>query len=166
MKQLKQISKEAAPRALELAERYRLLNEPEQAASICDDILAVDPGNGDALRTLFLACTEQFGHRRGTTFEDAERLVNRMTGEYERAYYGGIACERWARAKLQEGGHTSMVGDWLHRAMERYDQAEAVREHGNDDAFLRWNACARLLERMPELAKDTDEREPQHAYWD
>ena len=29
--------------------------------------------------------------------------------------------------------------------MAAYEQAEALRPTGNDDAILRWNACARLL---------------------
>ena len=31
--------------------RYRLLNDPEQAESICLDILEVEPGNQEALVT-------------------------------------------------------------------------------------------------------------------
>jgi len=150
----KRISTEAIPQALTLAERYRLLNQPEQAASICHDVLAVDPSNADALRTLFLATTEQFAMRRGPTVGEAHALVDRMASDYDRAYYGGIACERWARAKLQEGGHDKMVADWIHRAMERYEEAEAIRPQGNDDAMLRWNACRRLLERLPETAAE------------
>jgi hypothetical protein len=40
---LKPISIASIPRALEKAERYRLLNEPEQAESICLDILDAEP---------------------------------------------------------------------------------------------------------------------------
>jgi hypothetical protein len=29
--------------------------------------------------------------------------------------------------------------------MDCYEKAEAVRPAGNDDAILRWNACARVL---------------------
>ena len=43
MPELKQLHKDAIPAALEKAERYRLLNEPGEAESICLDILAVDP---------------------------------------------------------------------------------------------------------------------------
>lgn len=157
MNELKKISRDAVPRALELAERYRLLNEPEQSASICNDILEVEPDNEEALRTLFLATTEQFGKRRGTSVEDAEKIAERMKGEYERAYYSGIICERWARTKLQENAHASLVGDWLHRAMRKYQEAEALRPAGNDDAVLRWNSCVRLIERVPELKQEERE---------
>ena len=37
MPELKQLHKEAIPSALEKAERYRLLNEPGEAESICHD---------------------------------------------------------------------------------------------------------------------------------
>ncbi len=40
---LKALSVDAVPRALAKAERYRLLNEPVAAESICLDILAVYP---------------------------------------------------------------------------------------------------------------------------
>lgn len=156
MSELKRISKDAVPRALELAERYRLLNEPEQAASICHDVLATDPDNQTALRTLFLATTEQFGQRHGTRVEDAEKLARHMGGEYEHLYYTAMAYERWARAQLHHGSHASMAGDWLRRAMEKYESAEAIRPTGNDDALLRWNACCRLAKRVPGLIEDRE----------
>jgi len=40
MSELKTLSKNAIPGALEKAERYRLLNEPAEAESICLDVLA------------------------------------------------------------------------------------------------------------------------------
>ena len=46
---LKPMSKDAVPAALAKAERYRLLNEPGEAESICLDILQVDAHNEDAL---------------------------------------------------------------------------------------------------------------------
>lgn len=153
---LKPISSDAIPRALELAERYRLLNEPEQAASICHDVLAADSENVDAQRTLFLATTEQFARRHGTKFEDADAIVSHMSSAYDRAYYAGIARERWARAKLQEGAHGNLVGDFLRRAMEKYEIAESLRSPGNDDSILRWNACSRLMAKVPGLNVDAE----------
>ena len=58
--ELKTLSPEAVPAALEKAERYRLLNEPGEAESICRDALEVDPDNQEALVTLLLALTDQF----------------------------------------------------------------------------------------------------------
>jgi hypothetical protein len=45
MSELKSLHKDAIPAALGKAERYRLLNEPGEAESICLDILHVDPEN-------------------------------------------------------------------------------------------------------------------------
>jgi hypothetical protein len=43
MFELKELSKEAIPAALEKAMRYRLLNEPGEAESVCHDVLCIDP---------------------------------------------------------------------------------------------------------------------------
>jgi hypothetical protein len=48
MYELKPLSREAIPAALEKAYRYRLLNEPLEAESICRDILEADPENQEA----------------------------------------------------------------------------------------------------------------------
>ena len=61
MRELKPLSRDAVDAALAKAERYRFLNEPGEAESICLDILAVDPANQGALITLLLALTDQFG---------------------------------------------------------------------------------------------------------
>ena len=45
--------------ALAKAERYRLLNEPSEAESICHDILEIQPNNQQALISLILALTDQ-----------------------------------------------------------------------------------------------------------
>ena len=49
MFELKLLSTGAIPAALAQAERYRLLNEPGEAESICLDVLRVDPEHQDAL---------------------------------------------------------------------------------------------------------------------
>ena len=61
MFQLKPISKEGISEALQKAERYRLLNEPRLAESICQDILALEPDNHQAILTMLLSITDQFG---------------------------------------------------------------------------------------------------------
>ncbi len=66
MPDLKPISKEAIPQALAKATRYRLLNEPAQAESICRDVLAADPENQEAVYALILALTDRFGHKGAT----------------------------------------------------------------------------------------------------
>ena len=54
MYELKMLSKEAIPAALQKAERYRLLGEPYEAESICLDILQVEPDQQEALIMLLL----------------------------------------------------------------------------------------------------------------
>ena len=65
MFKLKPLSKEAVPAALEKANCYRFLNEPVEAESICLDILEVEPENQQAIITLLLSLTDQFGHDLG-----------------------------------------------------------------------------------------------------
>lgn len=142
----KPISPEAIPPALEKAHRYRLLNEPAEAESICRDVLRIDPENQDALVILVLALTDQFGAGGAATHANARQLLPRLRGEFERAYYAGITCERWGKAQLEAGAPGHVVYDWLRLAMDWFEKAQAVSHPGNDDAILRWNACARCIQ--------------------
>jgi hypothetical protein len=157
---LKPLSREAVPRALAKAERYRLLNEPAEAESICLDALEADPDNQEALVTLLLALTEQFDEDATTAVSEAEKYAQRIRAEYDRAYYTGIIWERRARSRLRHAapGCGPRAYDWLREAMSWYERAEAVRAPGNDDALLRWNTCARLIMRDRRLVPATDER--------
>ena len=147
MFELKPLSPDAVPRALAKAERYRLLNEPNEAQSICLDVLAADPGNQDALTTMLLALTDQFVSDRSAVHE-AQTLVSRLKDEYERAYYTGIVFERETRAYLERKNVVrSAAYDGFRHAMEWYERAEALRPPGNVDAVLRWNSCVRAIER-------------------
>jgi hypothetical protein len=156
----KRITRDGIDRALEKAERYRLLNEPSDAESICQDILDVDPDNQRALVVLLLSRTDQFQSARGPTVAAAREVLPQLTSEYQRAYYAGIICERWAKARHTRGapGGGATVYHWLREAMDWYEKAEAVRPAGNDDAILRWNACARMVERFPEVQPGLDDR--------
>ena len=146
MTDFKPISRDAIPHALEKVERYRLLNEPAEAESICRDVLRADPGNARALVMLLLTLTDQFGSGRAGVNE-AREIVARLEGDYERAYYEGIVCERQGKALLRDRAPGSESGTygWIQEAMRAYERAEAIRPAGNDDAILRWNACARIL---------------------
>lgn len=159
MFELKPLSLDAIPRALERADRYRLLNEPAEAESICLDILAADPNNQRALVMLILALTDQFGQSRPSLGGDrCETYVARLDDEYERVYYTGLIHER--RAKRAYGGRmdTSAMYEWLREAMTWYEKAAAIRPAGNDDAVLRWNTCARILTHNPDLRQMEEEQ--------
>jgi hypothetical protein len=149
MFELKPLSPDSIPRALEKAERYRLLNEPAEAESICQDVLRLDPDNHQALVMLLLALTDQFDDGITGVLADARQVLARLQGGYEHAYYAGIVAERHGKALLRGSGPgASTVGhESIRDAMGHYEEAEALRPPGNDDALLRWNACARLLMR-------------------
>jgi hypothetical protein len=151
--ELKTLSPEAVPRALAKAERYRLLNEPGEAESICLDALEVEPDNNEAIVMLLLALTDQFSEDIPSAFSDALQLAKRLSDPYEHAYYLGIIWERRAKAQLHRGsiGLGPQVYECLREAMSSYERAEAVRPPGNDDSLLRWNTCARLIMRDQRL---------------
>lgn len=156
--ELKSLSREAIPEALAKAERYRLIEEPSQAESICLDILRIDPANQPALITLLLSLTDQFGTE--ATPARAREVLNRIQGDYERAYYAGIVCERSARAHMRQPlpSARSRVYEEFVSAMSWYEKAEALRPPGNDDSILRWNTCARTLMRHSDLKPQPEER--------
>ncbi len=144
---LKPLSREAIPAALEKAERYRFLNEPAEAESICTDVLQADPENQDAIIMLLLAVSDRFSKGYGVTDVQVRELLGRLRDEYERAYYSGIVAERRAKAKLAQGtpGCRYWAYDLFRDAMAFYERAEAISPRGNDDALLRWNTCARMI---------------------
>jgi hypothetical protein len=147
--ELKTLSPDALPGALEKAQLYRFLNEPAEAESICRDVLKVDPDNQDALITLILALTDQFDEEPASAFADARNVAARLLNPYAHAYYAGMAYERRAKVELRQNvrGGAPRAYEWLREAMSLFEEAEAIRPPGNDDALLRWNACARLLMR-------------------
>jgi hypothetical protein len=148
---IKSITRESIPGALEKAERYRLLNEPSLAESICIDILETEPQNARAVTMLLLSITDQF-NASSSSSEDVTRarhLLHRLQNDYEKKYYAGIICEREGLSIFNRdirGGHFAAY-EWLREAMDFFEQAEAIRPSGNDDAVLRWNTCARLIMR-------------------
>ena len=146
---LKPLSRDAVATALARAEQYRMLSQPWEAESICRDILAVEPENQEARVMLLLALTEQFGEEQEDHISEAESLVSTFDGEYERAYYAGLICERRAKELLTHGtlGAGPAVYDLLARAMRWFEQAEALRPPGHDEPLLRWNTCARMIMR-------------------
>ncbi len=114
--------------------------------------------NQKALVVLLLALTDQF--EKGIPVSEAQSILPRLGHEYNKAYYGGIICERRAKALLEMGsvGSAFVAYDWFMQAIRLYEKAETLRPPENDDAILRWNTCVRILERNPELKPSFDDR--------
>ncbi|HXJ40296.1 MAG TPA: hypothetical protein VNH18_13535 [Bryobacteraceae bacterium] len=155
---LKSVSHDSIAGALAKAERYRLLNEPAAAESICLDILEIEPDNQEALACFILAQTDQIPSDK-RAWQQGLAAAGRLAGEYERAYYSGIVWERRAKAFFHESarGSNHSVYEWISRALSYFETAERLRPAGNDDAILRWNTCVRFLKRHPELTPQMDE---------
>jgi len=148
MPRLKKLTVEGVGRAMEKAERYRLLGEPCEAESICVDVLEVAPDNHEAMVLLILALTDQFSTDLGRRSEATSR-ASELEDAYERCYYSGIVAERMGKVQLTKGGPSA--DDYANRslweAMTWYEKAEAVRPVGDDSAILRWNTCLRAITR-------------------
>jgi hypothetical protein len=165
MFELKPISSESIPRALAKAERYRLLKEPEEAESICRDVMVADPASHEALVTLLLSITDQFFEGTVVGTKEARELLARLRDEYERTYYAGLICERWIKSRLQAGTHRAMALGWFLEAMDWYEKAQALAPPRNDDAVLRWNSCLRYIERN-QITGTPAEQESLNAVFD
>ncbi|MCU1284190.1 MAG: hypothetical protein JWO13_540 [Acidobacteriales bacterium] len=143
---LKPISKSGIQEALSKVTHYRYLNQFDEAESICRDIIAADPENQRARRMLGLVLTDQFTGKHSDNYSEAENIFESLTDAYERQYYTGILHERRAKAQLSAGHLPHTVSGHFEEAMRCYEAAEKIRPAGNDDAILRWNRCARLLQ--------------------
>jgi len=160
--ELKPITREGIPTALQKAERYRLLNDSSAAESICHDILTIEADNQHALVTLLLSITDQFREDAGDSVKRAREVLPKLKDEYKRAYYAGIIAERKAKALIHLGGLgvAEVAHDWFRDAMRWYEKAEAMRPAGNDEAILRWNTCARMLDRHEPKRATREEFQP------
>jgi hypothetical protein len=145
MFELKPLHHDAIPAALEKANRYRLLNEPGAAESIYLDILAVEPENQEALKNIVLAMSDRFGKDYAVGDTHINDFVSKLTDPYEKSYYTGIVYERRAKATLEKGGLQAY--ELFTTALDWFEKAEQIRPAGNDDAILRWNGCARIINR-------------------
>jgi hypothetical protein len=146
--QLMPMSPGGIPGALSKAERYRFLNQPWQAESMCRDVLAIDPTNQPALILLVLSLTDQF--EQGVNAKSVLQIAEGLTDAYHRTYYSGIIREREAIAVFRgDPDYRTRRGILVlfRNAMESYRQAQEIRPVDNDDAVLRWNACVRFIER-------------------
>ena len=147
MFELRRLSKDGIEAALKKAERYRLLNEAWEAECICRDVLEIEPTNQQALVDLLLCLTDQYDSQESADPSVAQALLPRLATDYSQAYYAGIICERWAKRVLRRNvpGTRPLVYDWLRRAMDHFERAEAMHRPHDDSALLRWNTCARLI---------------------
>src|SRR5678815_2102788 len=92
---LKKLAPNELDSAVEKATLYRALNQPEEAESICEDVIAVDGKHQNALRVLGLAITDRFDELgltfSGGLFEEAMKYFGRLENEYDRVYHEGVA---------------------------------------------------------------------------
>ena len=158
--ELKSISEQSIPHTLEKVERYRLLNEPALAESICLDVLAIVPDHQQALISLLLARTDQF--HSDVQPKGAQELLARIKGDYEQAYYAGVIWERLGNARFRQGDRGARTSAYhaLRDAMSHYERAMNFAPPGNDDAILRWNTCARMIMQNPDI-QPSPENDPQ-----
>ncbi len=161
--ELKSISIQSIPEALAKVERYRLLNEPALAESICLDILAVVPDHQQALISLLLARTDQF--QSSVHAKAAQEVLQQIKGDYERAYYEGLIWERLGHTRIRQGGAGAGASTYhaLREAMKHYETAMNFAPPGNDDAILRWNTCARMIMQNPDI-RPLPEADPSQAW--
>lgn len=155
---LKPIREDSIPEALRRAERYRLLNEPAQAESICRDILRVRADDQQALVTIVLALIDQFSGSDASHGPHAAReYVDQLTDEYQKRYYSGLILERQARALLNRRMSGAFSYEVFREAMSWYERAAELSPEGNDDAILRWNSCVRTIRRSDLRPRPEDE---------
>ncbi len=146
MEPLKSLRLKAIDSSLEKAKHYRLLNDPENAESICLDIIELVPDHQEALVTLILSLTDQFDGSSAHT-KEAKQYMERLASEYEREYYAGLIYERAAKSMLTRNKPEVDFAayDRFRIAMEHFEKAEEMSSDENDDAVLRWNSCARII---------------------
>jgi tetratricopeptide (TPR) repeat protein len=141
--ELKRLPVSSLQAAVVKAAHYRDLNQPEEAESICHDVLAVDPAHQDALKILGLAVTDRFATGQVGLLEEAVQAFERLADGYERTYHLGVAWERAAKAHLERQEIHSAAAAF-ESALNFFEKAEALRPD-LPDPLLRWNRCVRLL---------------------
>lgn len=164
--QLKKLADKNLDAAVTLAKHYRDLNQPEEAESICRDVLDVSPENVDAWRTLGLALTDQFPSSWMTLFDDACAAFKKLPTEYEKVYYVGVAWERYAKAQLAAGrAHNAIHA--FEEAMQRFEEAAKLSAKDDPAPILHYNHCVRSITTNPELARASQtHHEPEYEFGD
>jgi hypothetical protein len=147
---LKRLGEQGLDHAWKKAEKYRDLNQPEEAESICRDILDVAPQHQAALRTLGLALTDLYPGHWQKLHAEAMATFARLDSEYERTYYTGIAWERCAKSQLDEGSGRAAYDAFV-QALGFFERAGGLASDSEPDPVLRWNRCVRALSTNPLL---------------
>lgn len=168
--QLKKISPEYITKALDKAEKYRMLNHPKTSESICRDVLEIDPHHQDAIVQLIISITGQFsnpGKYPGTKLKNAQEWVSKLDNEYLRLYLSGLILERWAKAKVRDLPGTDIY-EYLHEATEFYEKAEKIRPADDESVILHYNFCVRFIDRHPHIKppRETADASRAHSYGD
>jgi len=105
---------------------------------------------------LGLAITDQFCGNASDRYGEVEGLFLRLAERYERLYYTGLLHERRAKAQMQVGRSLHTLAPLFEEAMRCFAEAETIRPPSNDDAILRWNRCARLLQSHPGFREERE----------
>jgi len=147
--ELKRLKRESLAAAVEKAAHYRDLNQPEEAESICRDVLDVDTNQTTAWRILGLALTDRFTTGPVGLFEQAVEAFGHLADEYDRVYHVGVAWEREAKAHLEnDQAHSAVTA--FETALQHFEKAGALKPD-SPDPILRWNRCVRLMTTHPSL---------------
>jgi tetratricopeptide (TPR) repeat protein len=141
--ELKRLPASSLQAAVAKAEHYRNLNQPEEAESICHDVLAVDPGHQQAWQILGLAVTDRFATGQVGLLEQALGAFEHLSDTYQRTYHLGVAWERAAKMHVERQEIHSAAAAF-ERALDLYESAERLRPE-LPDPLLRWNRCVRLV---------------------
>ena len=161
MSELKPLSESAVEHAIEKARHYRLLNQPEQAESICHDVLQLQPENQDALIALALAKSDQLIDGNPAILDSARQVVAKLQRPYHQNYYDALLSERQAMALLKrKGKRSSLVAlQFFNEALSKYEQAIQNKPPDEDEAILRWNFCTRMIDQHQLKTIDPEELE-------
>lgn len=164
--ELKPLTSKNLTAAVELAMHYRDLNEPEEAESICRDVIAVAADNEDAWRTLGLALTDQFPAHWMTLFDEARTAFGKLKSEYDRVYYLGILWERYAKAQVEAGrAHNAIHA--FEEALARFEEAEKIAPKDLPNPIVHYNRCVRALTTHPDLVRASHvPHEPEYEFGD
>jgi tetratricopeptide (TPR) repeat protein len=153
--ELKRLADKNLDTAIALAQHYRDLNQPEDAESVCRDVLDVAPANVDALRTLGLALTDRFPKAWMSLFDEACAIFAKLPTDYERVYYVGVAWERYAKAQVEAGRAHNAVHAF-EQAMEKFDEASALAQKDDPAPILHYNRCVRAITTDAELMRASE----------